>query len=92
MTAIELGSVVGAALVGAGSVVAFLWKLGRRNGGDDGSLLRQLMREQTTVLQEIRDGIMALRYEVSAQRDKQATIQDSIVALHRRFDAVVGER
>jgi hypothetical protein len=49
-------------------------------------------REQTGLLRDIRDGIVALKYEMTAQRDLASRTCSSVEALHRRMDAIIESR
>jgi len=83
MSPLEIGGAIGAAFITAGTIVAMLYK-GRRNTDDE------LIKEQIRVLQEIRDNLLKLNYEVSnrlnIQNDKLVSLTNSIASLHERLN------
>jgi len=71
MTPLEISGLMGAALVGGGGIVVLLSKfLG--NGKND------ILKEQTTVLREIRDNIIAFRHELKSQNEKLDIIYNQL--------------
>ena len=49
-------------------------------------------KEQTGLLRDIRDGIVALKYELTSLRDSSSTTRSSLEALHRRMDTILESR
>ena len=83
MSPIEIGGAIGAAIIAAGTVVAMIYK-GKR------SVDEELIKEQIKVLQEIRDNLLKLNYEITnrlnIQNDKLVSITNSISSLHERLN------
>lgn len=86
MTPLEIGSAIGASLVASGTIIAFIFKM-KKNGTND---LKEILKEQLKMLQEIRDNLLKFNYEVSnrltIQQDKLATLSNSVTSLHERFN------
>ena len=93
---LEIGGVVGAALVGAGAVAAWVLRL-RSNGGGKDALLREAIRDltetlrassktQEDLLHQLKEALVVIRSEQGRQSDKQVTLCESMSAIHRRLD------
>lgn len=93
MTGAEISVIVSAIIVSAvGIVVALIKILGPsrartipQNG--DARLIVDAVREQSTLLRDIRDGVIAMRADLRMQGLEQAHLQKSVDALHSRIDA-----
>lgn len=94
MTPMEIGAVVGSALVGGGAVIIIIIRVLKNgkngNGADTSRLLLDGLKEQTAILREIRDSLMTLRSDQRMSALEQAHLQKSVDALHSRFDRAAG--
>jgi len=97
MTYPEATAIIGGALVVVvGVIVALVRIFGVRNGKSNGNgaidtrMLAEAIRDQSSLLRDIRDGVISMRSDLRMQALEQGHLQKSVEALHSRFDAAVG--
>jgi len=68
------------------------WIKGKRNGNNALALsdLLDSSREQTSVLREIKDRLIALDHRQDKANDSLIRVESSLSAAHRRLDGVAG--
>lgn len=97
MTYPEATAIIGGALVVVvGAIVALVRIFGNRNGHSKAANpdtiypLIEAIRDQSSLLRDIRDGVISMRSDLRMQALEQGHLQKSVEALHSRFDAAVG--
>lgn len=86
MTTETFATVIGCTMAGGVAITTFISKfLGKGNSES----ISPYIKEQTHLLQDIRDNLLKITYELINQHDKLVTIHNSVTSLHKRFDDLI---
>ena len=93
----QISTIVAAVIVAGVGIVYTLIRIlkpasGKSPTNGDTKLIVEVLKEQSSVLREIRDGLVAMRSDQRMASLELAHLQKSVDALHARIDRVAGAR
>jgi hypothetical protein len=89
----EIATIIASAVIVVVGVIVTLLKIfGKPDGAPSMSPVIDALHEQTRLLGEIRDRIVGMSYEQNQMGASAGRVENSMAALHRRFDSLTGPR